>query len=87
MELCNSKIKQLDDSMLKSDTSFWNNWKDFPENQSCSDIEISDGHTGMEKTTIDKKIYSEEVTDYLQFLEDEKSNVNLIKKSPENNQT
>ena len=30
--------------MLKSDTSFWNNWKDFSENKNCSNIEISDGH-------------------------------------------
>ena len=32
-----------------------------------------------------RKIYNEEITDKLQFLEDKKSNVNLIKESPENN--
>ena len=39
------------------------------------------------KTYYNRKIYDEEVTDKLQFLEDEKPNVNLIKKSPENNLT
>ena len=39
------------------------------------------------KTYYNRKIYNEEVTDKLQFLEDKKLNVNLIKESPENNLT
>ena len=39
------------------------------------------------KTYYNRKIYNEKVTDKLQFLEDKKSNVNLIKESPENNLT
>ena len=50
-ELWNNNIKQLEDNMLKSNTSFWNNLKEFPENKNCSNIEISDGHTGMGKHT------------------------------------
>ena len=83
-ELCNNNIKQLEDNIIKSDISFWNNWKDFSKNQDCSDIEISDGHTGIRKNTFNTEIYNEKVTDNLQFLEDETSNVNLMKKSPEN---
>ena len=35
------------------------------------------------KNIKNRKIYNEEVTDKLQFLEDKKSDVNLIKESPE----
>ena len=56
-------------------------------NLSCSNVEISDGHTGNGKTFYNRKIYNEDVTDKLQFLEDKKLNVNLIKESPENNLT
>ena len=38
--------------MLKFDTSFWNDWKDFSENKHYSDTEIPEGHTDMEKHTI-----------------------------------
>ena len=55
--------------------------------KNVSDVEISDGHTDTGKHTNNTKIYNEEATDKLQFLEDKKSNVNLIKKLPENNQT
>ena len=65
--MCNSKslcfetlkfdnIKQLEDNMLKSDTSFWNIWKDFSENKNCSNIEISDGHIDIGKHTIKKNL-------------------------------
>ena len=39
------------------------------------------------QTYYNRKIYNEEVTDKLQFLEDKKPNVNLIMESPENNLT
>ena len=64
--MCNSKspclelwnnIKQLEDNMFKSDTTFWNNWKDFSENKNCSNIEISDDHIGLEKHTIIRPKY------------------------------
>ena len=45
-------IKQLEDSMLKYDTSFGTIGRISLKNRNCSHIEISDGHTGMGKHTI-----------------------------------
>ena len=51
--------------MLKSDTSFWNNWKDFSDNKNCSNIEISGGNTGIGKhTTMEKFTVKKLLTSY-----------------------
>ena len=47
LELWNDNIKQPEDNMLRSHTSFWNDWNDFSGNKNCSNIEISDCYTGM----------------------------------------
>ena len=46
--------------MLKSDTSFGTTGRISLKNKNCSDIEISNGHSGL-----GKKIYNEEITDKL----------------------
>ena len=68
LELWNNKIKQLPDNMLKSDTSFWNDWKDFSENKNCSNFEISDGHTGMGKHTLIRKFTMKKLLTIYNFL-------------------
>ena len=74
--------------MLKSDTSFWNIGIISLKTKIVLIFKYQMATLAWE-TYHNKKIYNEEVTDKLQFLEDKKSNVhvNLIKKSPENNQT
>ena len=54
--------------MLKSDPSFWNNWKDFSENKNCFNIEILDDHTGMGKHTIERKFLMRKSLTMYNFL-------------------
>ena len=72
--------------MLRSDNSFSNNWNDFPETKIFLILKYQIAALAWE-TYYNRKMYNEEVTDKLQFFEDKKSNVNLIKESPENNLT
>ena len=62
LELWNSNIKQLEENMLKSDTSFCIKWKDFSKNKNYFNIEISDGHTCMRKHTTIRKFTMKKTT-------------------------
>ena len=52
LELWNNNKQQLEDNMLKSDTSLGATGRISLKNRNCSIIEISDSHTGMRKHTI-----------------------------------